>query len=313
MKSLASGPSNIQEKSGNMAPALGHVILQLASRLAIFTIFAEINSAHGFVRAPTSFSKTSDTPGKGFFTKAVTIVNTVSLSSPILDSPPVLQHSDISWRIRPFYGQDSTRSIKNRFTHKVATSAIRFECKITGQNKPTILFPAGGRTVIEAYVSEPGPLGTKKMLAGRFGMTTTRNPPNPLIEGAVQKYLNPTVSNVSAAAGAIIYMYVFPAYRSRGLGALAVDVIAALQSYIGNDAIVLVADDDGSGKLVKWYESLSFQVAEELQDLLGSPDGKYGTAMIAPTYVPETNEMIEGDSISSTNPFLGGVCNIRWW
>jgi len=227
--------------------------------------------------------------------------------------PPILQHTDVTWNVRPFYDKDGDRSKSDRFKHKLATSAIRFECRITGQTKPTVLLPRGGKTVLEAYVVERGKLGKKRVLAGRFGMTTKRGPADPLIDNAMQKYLASDLNKNGVAAGAIIFMYVSQPYRSRGLGTLAIDVMSALQSYIGNDAILCVADDDGSGKLTAWYESHGFRVAEELQQILGTPGGKHGAAMIGPTYTPDTDETMTVNGEEIAVPFLGGACNIKWW
>ena len=52
--------------------------------------------------------------------------------------------------------------------------------------------------------------------------------------------------------GAIIYMFVEPEYRGLGIGSLALEAIAAIQTVQGCDYTVLVADDNGSRKLIKW-------------------------------------------------------------
>ena len=133
---------------------------------------------------------------------------------------------------------------------------------------------------------------------GRFGITTARGPPAPLLDETVIEFYNlpPTLTGVGAAA--IIYMYVEPSYRSCGIGELALEVIAAIQTIQGSDFTVLVADDDGSGKLVNWYEGCGFRVAPKLQGLFGSTDGEYGVAMIRPT---------------SVRADIFKDCTIRWW
>ena len=80
-------------------------------------------------------------------------------------------------------------------------------------------------------------------------------------------------------------MFVEPDYRNRNVGALALDVISAIHSVQAVDFTVLVADDDGSGGLVRWYEENGFSQAPLMQNVLGSPDGRYGIAMIAPVRV----------------------------
>ena len=94
-------------------------------------------------------------------------------------------------------------------------------------------------------------------------------------------------------AAAIIYMFVEPEYRGRGLGQLALEAIAYLHAARGCDYTVLVAndktvaapnsDDENQMKLVRWYERNGYTRAPELQDVFGSPDGVYGITMIAPT------------------------------
>ena len=49
-------------------------------------------------------------------------------------------------------------------------------------------------------------------------------------------------------------MFVEPDYRSRDVGALALEVISAIQYVQAIDFTILVADDNGSGGLVRWYE-----------------------------------------------------------
>jgi hypothetical protein len=59
---------------------------------------------------------------------------------------------------------------------------------------------------------------------------------------------------------------------------------------------MLVSDDNGSGKLVDWYEQNGYSKAPKLQEMLGSPDGIHGVSMIAPT-----------------NQILPYDCKIKWW
>lgn len=134
----------------------------------------------------------------------------------------------------------------------------------------------------------------------RFGITTTRGPPAPEIDETVSDIYNiPTgVGMASPGIAAIIYMYVEPAYRKNGIGVLALEAIAAIQTVQGCDFTVLVADDDGSGKLIQWYEACGFTVAPKLQDIFGSPGGEFGVTMIRPTQVRSD---------------IFAQCQIKWW
>lgn len=46
---------------------------------------------------------------------------------------------------------------------------------------------------------------------------------------------------------------------------------------------MLVVDDNGSGKLIEWYEQNGYQQAPKLQTMLGSPNAIHGVTMMAPT------------------------------
>lgn len=93
-------------------------------------------------------------------------------------------------------------------------------------------------------------------------------------------------------------MFVEPEYRKLGIGSLALEVISAIHSVQAVDFTVLVADDNGSGGLVRWYESNSFSKAPLMQEVLGSPGGQFGTSMIRPV------SMREG---------FFEECHVKWW
>jgi hypothetical protein len=93
-------------------------------------------------------------------------------------------------------------------------------------------------------------------------------------------------------------MFVEPDYRSRGVGALALETISAIQYVQGIDFTVLVADDNGSGGLVLWYEEHGYSRAPLLQSTLGSPDKQNGIAMISPVNIKEG---------------FFDECVIKWW
>lgn len=93
-------------------------------------------------------------------------------------------------------------------------------------------------------------------------------------------------------------MFVEPEYRSRDVGALALEVISAIQSVQAVDFTVLVADDNGSGGLVRWYEEHGYSKAPLMQNILGSPEGVNGVSMIAPVKI---------------EPGFFDQCKIKWW
>ncbi len=93
-------------------------------------------------------------------------------------------------------------------------------------------------------------------------------------------------------------MFVEPDYRNRDVGSLALEVISAIHYVQAVDFTVLVADDNGSGRLVSWYEKHGYSQAPMLQNILGSPDKQNGIAMISPVHIKE--EFFER-------------CAIKWW
>ena len=126
---------------------------------------------------------------------------------------------------------------------------------------------------------------------------TKRGPSATVIDETIRETYN-LMELPSVGIGAIIYMVVEPEHRGKGIGSLALEAIAAIHTVQGIDFTVLVADDNGSGKLIQWYEQNGYTIAPKLQDLLGSPDAKYGTTMIRP---------------SSVRSDIFGDCQIQWW
>lgn len=118
---------------------------------------------------------------------------------------------------------------------------------------------------------------------GKFGITTVRGPPASAVDESAEESFGVKLKGRSVGAAAIIYMFVEPAYRKRGLGELALEVISVIHAVQGCDFTMMVCDDRGSGALIKWYESHGYKQAPKLQALLGSPNKEYGTAMISPT------------------------------
>jgi len=170
----------------------------------------------------------------------------------------------------------------------VSGKLLKLQCQWQGVTPPNLIFPLGGKAVLEAY------LDGKKV--GRFGILTEAGPSTPELEETVSDiYKMDNLLLVQAAA--IIYMFVEPEYRGRGIGRLALEAIAYLHAAKGCAYTVLVADDKTKNRqLVQWYERHGYSVAPKLQQLMGSPDGIYGITMIAPTAtsIPED-------------------CVIRWW
>jgi len=184
---------------------------------------------------------------------------------------------DIIWRMKPGEG---TSRIKRLFL-KIAANFIRLDCFLKRQEPPKVLCPKGATSTLEAYANTGG-IFRKKI--AKFGITTQRGPAcKEIIESIQNVYqINPNINDIGVAA--IKYMFVEPKYRSLGIGELALQIISAIHAYQACDFTVLVADDNGSGKLIKWYERYgSFYLAPKLQDMFGSPDGVYGLTMIAPT------------------------------
>lgn len=140
------------------------------------------------------------------------------------------------------------------------------------------------------------PYTTFPQKIGRFGITTIRGPPARSIDESVEQIYDIDLQGRHVSSAAIIYMFVEENFRSRNVGALALQVISTIHSIQACDFTMLVADDDGSGKLVQWYEEHGFSKAPLLQDLLGSPGGKYGIAMMKPT-----------------NNEIDVACRIKWW
>lgn len=207
------------------------------------------------------------------------------------ETPKQLSHSDVGWKLRPPEGTSRVGRLK----HNLGANILRLDSKLKGQELPPVLCPRGGRALLEAYYKEPG--GRKKKIA-RFGFTTARGPSSPEIDATIRETYKIDPPPLSASIAAIIYMFVEPDYRSLNVGALALEVISAIQSVQVVDFTVLVADDNGSGGLVRWYEENGYSKAPLLQNMLGSPDKKNGVAMIAPVKIERG---------------FFDRCTVEWW
>lgn len=109
--------------------------------------------------------------------------------------------------------------------------------------------------------------------------------PLDIVDATITELYNINPPPLSASIAAIIYMFVEIDYRSRNVGALALNAISAIQYVQAVDFTILVADDNGAGGLVRWYEEHGYSRAPLLQTLLGSPNEENGVAMISPVKV----------------------------
>lgn len=195
----------------------------------------------------------------------------------------LLTHEDIIWKLRP----PPETSLWRKFVLRMGANLIRIDCRLKGQDPPFCLCPKGGQAVLEAHY--------QNQKIGRFGISTLRGPPAPPIDESARDLFGLATATAVGTA-AIVYMVVEKPFRKRGVGRLALDVIATIHATQGCDFTILVADDDGSGKLIEWYQQHGFGVAPKLQALLGSPNGEYGTTMMAPT-----------------RQTLDEKCRLKWW
>jgi len=189
-----------------------------------------------------------------------------------------LTHEEILWKMRP----PPETSMFRKFMLRFGANIIRVDAMLKGQEPPFCLCPKGGQCVLEAHYKVPG--SSKQIKIGRFGITSIRGPPAPEIDETARELFDGQAwRQASVGTAAIIYMFVEPDYRKRNVGALALEIISAIHSNQGVDFTILVADDNGSGKLIEWYEQYGFKRAPKLQSLLGSANKEYGVAMMAPT------------------------------
>jgi hypothetical protein len=77
---------------------------------------------------------------------------------------------------------------------------------------------------------------------------------------------------------------------------------------------ILIADDNGSGKLVQWYQQAeqgSFQIVPAyLQDFLGNSNQQYGVAMMALTPTVVLTSMTTTTNMTTTD---NNLPRIEWW
>jgi len=201
-------------------------------------------------------------------------------------TPTRWTHDDIDWVLSPPPDTPFFEKVKL----KAAATAIRADLLLRDEPVPPILCPKGGKAELEGFKDG------KKI--AKFGFTTSKGPSAPPIDETVEELYGVSSSIFGKSIGAIIYMFVEPEYRGRGIGSLALEAIAAIQTVQGCDYTVLVADDDGTGKLIMWYEDRDYMQAPKLQDLFGSSGGEFGLTMIRPT---------------SVRSDIFARCQIKWW
>jgi GNAT superfamily N-acetyltransferase len=230
-----------------------------------------------------------------------------------------LTHADIEWKLRPDNNNSNSNSDDNggtspkqlfkRLKIKSSATLLRIHSKLSGKKLPPVLCPRGGRAMLEAYYCDNDHHATtknvlrrlfkrryKKKIIAKFGFTTSRGPSNNEIDTTIRTIYNINPSPNVATIAAIIYMYVEPQYRQRNVGSLALEVISAIQSVQAVDFTILVASGDDT--LVEWYEKRGYTRAPLLQNMMGSPNGEYGVAMIAPVHVK--------------HGFFDECC-VKWW
>ena len=172
-------------------------------------------------------------------------------------------HEDIEWILRCCMPESPT------------TAEARIRYPVPFIEHP---IPRDGKVTLEAWIQQ----GEDRVKVGRFGLTVTAGPPHPALFETIQNLQTNNPDLEYGTAAAIIYMFVEEDYRKRGLGTLALQVISWIHAKIDCGYTLLVTDDNGSGKLVTWYEDHGFTKAPLLQELMGSPNGMYGLTMIAP-------------------------------
>jgi GNAT superfamily N-acetyltransferase len=205
--------------------------------------------------------------------------------------PAEFSHADILWKVRPPPETPPLKKLWLRF----AANVIRLECKVKRQEPPLVLTPRTGQAVLEAYYRRSDDDSDTYVKIGRFGFTTERGPPAPPIQESVHDIYG-LDTNIMVGVAAIIYMFVEPEYRKKEVGTLALQVVSLIHAIQGCDFTVLVVDDNGSGKLIEWYEQKGYSKAPKLQNMLGSPNAINGITMMAPT-----------------QRILPEGCHIQWW
>jgi GNAT superfamily N-acetyltransferase len=217
----------------------------------------------------------------------------------------VTQPDDIRWKLRPPADTPPLQKLciaaKSWAIHTLFVSKGQPPKQQQQQKQQQIVFPDTPLVVLEAW----DPRRPNEQW-GRFGITVQPGPSTPELVSTLSRVTGRSSNSVAAAA--VVYMYVEPPHRHKGIGAMALQIIADLHRRQGCDCTILVADDKSGLEertLVKWYERHGYHRAPELQQMMGSPDEKFGVAMIAPITTTSS-------STSTTEPTPPSF-TVEWW
>ncbi|KAL7562017.1 hypothetical protein ACA910_011065 [Epithemia clementina (nom. ined.)] len=179
---------------------------------------------------------------------------------------PRFSHADIQWILRP--SRAATPDESKRFESSPLVPFLEFPMP-----------EDTGKVVLESWI-ESGDGNAEIKKVGRFGITAMPGFLHPAIIEAIKTLLDENLSPPLYTA-AIIYMVVEEKYRNRGIGELALEAIAYIHAQVGCGYTLLVSDDDGSGKLVAWYENHGFVQAPLLNAMTRVTSNQ--VTMIGPT------------------------------
>mmetsp|Transcript_33639 Transcript_33639/g.51585 ORF Transcript_33639/g.51585 Transcript_33639/m.51585 type:complete len:268 (-) Transcript_33639:88-891(-) len=178
----------------------------------------------------------------------------------------------------------------NTFDRMVAD----MECKMAGSadviHIPKQALTKQGALVVLQVFDSTTANKQQQMPIAKFGISLQSGPPNPNVQDAVEQVFAHDKNNNhhdhhDVRVAAIVYMFVEESHRKQGIGRMALRYIEALHAIQDIQYTLLVADDDGSGKLIAWYERYGFSCTPSLQEMVGSPKGEYGTAMMTPVSI----------------------------
>lgn len=199
--------------------------------------------------------------------------------------PEPVTHSLISWRLVP----PPEATVIESLQWYLSVNSQRFLSRMQNADTPcSIVHPPTQQAMLEAYcVDKDINRRSNRIKVGRFGILTQAGPCTHELKETVRGlnvFQQKDDHDEVVKAAAILYMYVEPEYRGRGIGHLALEVIAALHAAWGCNYTLLVADDKTMDEsLIQWYEHHGYIRAPLLQDMLGSPRKSYGVAMIGRT------------------------------
>jgi GNAT superfamily N-acetyltransferase len=192
-------------------------------------------------------------------------------------------HDDIMWQLGP----SIDAPVWSKLLWKTKADPVR---SFQNFNNERILIPKAFAT-LQAFLRNSK---TRNPIA-KFGITTESGPFCEELEETIQDIYQDNCGGGAIGVAAIKYMFVEPEYRRQGLGSLALEVISQIHAWQKCSYTVLIADDDGSGKLIEWYKSHGFSLAPKLDRVFGcvqnssscvdngTASSVLGIAMISPT------------------------------